>query len=48
MTLGKNVTEGTIKVVRELSSKGWSSGEISKKLMLDENSVRFIINTTSL
>ena len=46
--LGKNISEGTIKVVRELSSKGWSSGEISKKLLMDENSVRFIINTTSL
>ncbi|MBP7583515.1 MAG: hypothetical protein KBA61_05755 [Spirochaetes bacterium] len=46
--MGKNLSEGTIKVVRELSGKGWTSGEISKKLLLDENSVRFIINTTSL
>ncbi len=48
MPLGKNISGGTIKVVRELSTKGWSSSEISKKLLLDENSVRFIINTTSL
>lgn len=46
--IGKNMNEGTVKVVRELSKKGWSSDEISKKLMMDENSVRFIINTTSL
>ena len=46
--LNKNLHEGTIKIVRELSGKGWSSSEISKKLLLDENSVRFIINTKSL
>jgi len=48
VNLGKNVNDGTIKVVRELSGKGWSSNEIAKKLMMDENSVRFIVNTTSL
>lgn len=44
----RNVNESMIKTIRELSGKGWSSEEISKKLLLDENSVRFIINTTSL
>ncbi len=48
LSVGKNVSEGIIKTVRELSKKGWSSNEISKKLLIDENSVRFIINTTSL
>jgi chromosome segregation ATPase len=46
--LGKNINEGMIKTVRELSRKGWSSNEISSKLMIDENSVRLIINTASL
>lgn len=45
---GKNINEGIIKTVRELSNKGWSSGEISKKLLIDEHAVRLIINTTSL
>ena len=44
----KNLNENIIKTVRDLSSKGWDAGEISKKLLIDENSVRFIINTTSL
>ena len=46
--LGKNINEGMIKAVRELSNKGWKSDEISQKLLIDENSVRFIINTSSL
>jgi chromosome segregation ATPase len=46
--LGKNINEGMIKAVRELSNKGWTSDEISQKLLIDENSVRFIINTSSL
>ena len=28
-----------IKTVRELSSKGWSSNEISKKLLIDEHAI---------
>ena len=44
----KNINDKIIKTVRELSNKGWSSDEISQKLLIDENSVRFIINTTSL
>lgn len=44
----KNLNENVIRTVRELSDKGWSSGEISKKLMMDENAVRLIINTSSL
>ena len=48
MPLGKNLNEGAIKAVRELSGKGWSSSEIAKKLLIDENAVRLIINTTSL
>ena len=46
--LNKNVNERVIKTVRELSDKGWTSDEISRKLLIDENSVRFIINTSSL
>lgn len=45
---GKNMSDSIVKTVRELSSKGWEPEAISKKLMVDENSVRFIINTTLL
>jgi len=45
---GKNLNESVIKTVRELSHKGWSADDISRKLMIDENSIRFIINTRSL
>jgi len=44
----KNLNEGVIKTVRELSSRGWNSTDIAKKLMIDENSVRLIINTASV
>lgn len=44
----KNLNENIIRTVRDLSSKGWEPADISKKLMIDENSIRFIINTTSL
>ncbi len=47
-SMPKNVTENVIRTVRDLSDKGWSSDEISRKLMMDENSVRLIINTSSL
>ncbi|HPK44510.1 MAG TPA: hypothetical protein PLV62_05985, partial [Spirochaetota bacterium] len=42
------INERLIKTVRELSNKGWSSEEISNKLLIDENAVRLIINTSSL
>ncbi len=45
---GKNLNDTVVKTVRELSNKGWNPESISKKLMIDENSVRFIINTTAL
>jgi uncharacterized protein YoxC len=44
----KNINENVIHTVRDLSNKGWTSDEISKKLMMDENAVRLIINTSSL
>jgi chromosome segregation ATPase len=44
----KNFNENVIRTVRDLSNRGWTSDEISKKLMMDENAVRFIINTSSL
>jgi len=44
----KNINDNVIRTVRDLSSKGWTSDEISRKLMMDENAVRLIINTTSL
>ena len=44
----RNVNENVVQTVRELSDKGWSSDEISKKMMMDENTVRLIINTTSI
>jgi uncharacterized phage infection (PIP) family protein YhgE len=43
----KNINDGMVRTVRELSSRGWSSAEISKKLMMEENSVRLIINTAA-
>jgi len=48
VTPGKNVNEHVIKTVRDLSDKGWEAEDIAKKLLLDENSVRFIINTSSI
>jgi chromosome segregation ATPase len=48
LPLEKNINENVIKTVRELSTRGWSSNEISEKLLLEENTVRFIINTASL
>jgi len=48
MAIGKNINDNMVKTIRELSDKGWSSNEISQKLLLDENSVRLIINTMSL
>jgi chromosome segregation ATPase len=45
---GRNLSEVMIKTIRELSNKGWDAPEISRKLMVDENSVRLIINTGSL
>ncbi len=48
MMPGKNLSDNIVKTVRELSTKGWDPEAISKKLMVDENSVRFIINTTLL
>ena len=48
MMPGKNLSDNIVKTVRELSNKGWDPEAISKKLMVDENSVRFIINTTLL
>ena len=45
---GKNINENIIKTVRDLSDKGWEAADISKKLLIDENSVRFIINTMSI
>jgi len=45
---GKNLNDTIVKTVRELSNKGWNPEAISRKLMIDENSVRFIINTTAL
>jgi len=44
----KNINDNVIRTVRDLSNKGWTSDEISRKLMMDENAVRLIINTTSL
>lgn len=44
----KNINDTLIRTIRDLSSKGWSSAEISKKLLIDESSVRLIINTSSL
>jgi chromosome segregation ATPase len=48
MAAVRNVNENMINTIRELSSKGWSSDEIAKKLRVEENSVRLIINTASL
>lgn len=44
----KNMNDNVIRTVRDLSNKGWTSDEISRKLMMDENAVRLIINTSSL
>ncbi|MBN2771301.1 MAG: hypothetical protein JXR90_11455 [Spirochaetes bacterium] len=43
----KSINDGMVRTVRELSNKGWTAIDISKKLLLDENSVRLIINTAA-
>jgi len=45
---GKNINENIIKTVRDLSDRGWAPDDIASKMLIDENSVRFIINTTSI
>jgi chromosome segregation ATPase len=42
----KGVNEAMMKMVRDLSIKGWTSSDISKSMMLEENTVRLIINTS--
>ncbi len=48
ISFDKNINENVIRTVRELSDRGWGPDEIAKKMLIDENSIRFIINTTSL
>jgi len=48
ISFDKNINENVIRTVRELSERGWGPDEIAKKMLIDENSIRFIINTTSL
>ena len=48
ISAARNINDSMINTIRELSSKGWSSDEIARKLLVDENSVRLIINTASL
>ena len=48
LPIDKNINDSMVRTVRELSRKGWSSNEIAKKLLIDENSIRFIINTASM
>ncbi|MDA3898878.1 MAG: hypothetical protein PF637_00010 [Spirochaetes bacterium] len=43
----KSINDGMVRTVRELSNKGWTAMDISRKLLLDENSVRLIINTAA-
>ncbi|HOU85771.1 MAG TPA: hypothetical protein PK158_13090 [Spirochaetota bacterium] len=47
-SVDKNINENVIRTVRELSSKGWDSTDISSKLMIDENTIRLIINTAEM
>jgi chromosome segregation ATPase len=42
----KGVNEAMMKMVRDLANKGWTSSDISKSMMLEENTVRLIINTS--
>ena len=44
----KNLSDNLVKTIRELSQKGWKPDAISKKLMIDESTVIFVISTTSL
>ena len=45
---GKNINENLIKTVRELSDMGWDPNDIARRMMIDENTVRLIINTDRL
>ena len=45
---GKNINENLIKTVRELSDMGWEPNDIARRMMIDENTVRLIINTDKL
>lgn len=42
-----NVSDKIVKTIRELSEKGWSANDISQQLLVEENMVRFIINTSA-
>jgi len=44
----KNINENLIKTVRELSDMGWEPNDIARRMMIDENTVRLIINTDKL
>ena len=44
----KNINENLIKTVRELSDMGWEANDIARRMMIDENTVRLIINTDKL
>lgn len=48
ITAQKNLNKGQVSSIRDLYNKGWTPEDISKKLLIDENSVRFVINTISL
>lgn len=43
-----NINEALIKTVRDLHAKGWEEEDIANKMDIDENSVRLIVNTSSL
>ncbi|MGL4369073.1 MAG: hypothetical protein ACRCUT_05290, partial [Spirochaetota bacterium] len=43
--LSKGLNDQTVRMIRDLSGKGWSADDISRKMMIEENTVRLIINT---
>jgi chromosome segregation ATPase len=46
-SISKGINDAMVKMVRDLSHKGWTPADIAKNMMLEENTVRLIINTSA-
>lgn len=43
--LSKGINDNTVKMIRDLANKGWEPDDIARKMMIEENTVRLIVNT---
>jgi chromosome segregation ATPase len=46
-SISKGINDAMVKMVRDLSYKGWTASDIAQSMMLEENTVRLIINTSA-